>query len=210
MRRMMYPGTVGVVSAALALGSAASGPAVAAPVRPVFHQEAQGLLDQAATELRALGAQLQQHLEGGRGSMGGMMGPGMRGPGMMGPGPVAPAERPLISIMLQHRADLGLTPEQVTRLEGLRDGFAREAIRREADIRIAELDLGSLLEQDPLDMTKVEAKVRELAQLQADLRVARLRTIEQGKALLTPEQKTRLQAVLGGGRLPRQSAGTRL
>ena len=124
-------------------------------------------------------------------------------------GPDAPflAERPLISIMLQHRADLGLTPEQVTRLEGLRDSFAREAIRRDADIRIAELDLGALLEQDPLDMTKVEAKVRELAQLQTDLRVARLRTIEQGKALLTPEQKTRLQAVLGGGRPPRQSAG---
>src|SRR5262249_56947502 len=63
------------------------------------------------------------------------------------------------------------------------------------------------LDQDSLDMTKVEAKVRELAQLQADLRVARLRTIEQGKALLTPEQRTRLQAVLGTGRPPRASAG---
>ena len=143
----------------------------------MFHQEAKALLDQAATELRALGAQLQQHMEMGRGPMGGMMGPGQRGPAMTGPGPVSPAERPLISIMLQRRADLGLTPEQVTRLEGLRDGFAREAIRRDADLRIA-----------------------------------RLRTIEQGKALLTPEQKARLLAVLGGGApsRPSASAPTRL
>jgi len=206
MRRLIV-GTLCALSLPVTPGPGAVGLALAEPVHPVFHQEAKALLDQAATELRALGAQLQQHMEMGRGPMGGMMGPGQRGPAMTGPGPVSPAERPLISIMLQRRADLGLTPEQVTRLEGLRDGFAREAIRRDADLRIAELDLQALLDQDPLDMAKVETKVREVAQLRADLRIARLRTIEQGKALLTPEQKARLLAVLGGGRLPRQSAG---
>jgi Spy/CpxP family protein refolding chaperone len=71
-----------------------------------------------------------------------------------------------------------------------------------------------------MDLVKVEAKVREVSQLRADLRIARLRAIEQGKAVLTPEQRTRLQAVLGGGMhhgsghppAPRRSAdtGTRL
>jgi Spy/CpxP family protein refolding chaperone len=110
-----------------------------------------------------------------------------------------PAERPLITIMLHHRAELGLSPDQVRRLEALRGEFAREAIRRDADIRIAELDLAALLEQEPLDLAKAETKVREGAQLRADLRIARLRAIEQGKAVLTPEQRARLQAVLSGG-----------
>jgi Spy/CpxP family protein refolding chaperone len=109
-----------------------------------------------------------------------------------------PADRPLITIMLRHRSELGLSPEQVGRLETLRGEFTREAIRRDADIRIAELDLAALLEQDPLDLVKVETKVREVAQLRADLRIARLRTIEQGKAVLTPEQRTRLQTMLSG------------
>jgi len=119
----------------------------------------------------------------------------------------------LITIMLHHRGELGLTPDQVSRLETLRDEFAREAIRREADIRIAELDLGALLAADPVDLPRVEAKVRELAQLQAELRIARLRTIEQGKAVLTPEQRSRLQAMLAGGmphgpgRMPRGPGG---
>ena len=101
--------------------------------------------------------------------------------------------------MLHHRTELGLSPEQVERLETLRGDFAREAIRRDADIRIAELDLAGLLEREPLDFSKVEGKVRELAQLRGELRIARLRAIEQGKAVLTAEQRTRLQAVLSGG-----------
>ena len=126
-----------------------------------------------------------------------------------------PAERPLITIMLHHRTELGLSPDQVTRLETLRSDFTREAIRRGADIRIAEVDLAALLEQDTVDLAKVETKIREVAQLRADIRIARLRAVEQGKAVLTSEQRTRLQAMLGGMQhgsgglpVPRPSAGT--
>jgi len=169
----------------------------AAPIQSVFHQEVQSLLDQAVSGLGGFLAQLQRHLDLGSNPM--------DGPGS-GPGAPSPAERPLISIMLHHRTEIGLTPDQVTKLESLRDAFAHEAIRRDADIRIAELDLQGLLAAEPVDMAKVEAKVRQLAQLRADLRVARLKTIEQGKAILTPEQKTRLQSVLSGGPGSRPSA----
>ena len=160
-------------------------------------EEAGRLVDQFASRLGAFGAELVQQMQPGRGGMGGMM------ERMMGD----PAERPLITIMLHHRTELGLSAEQVSRLETLRGDFTREAIRRGADIRIAELDLATLLEQDPVDLTKVEAKVREVSQLRADLRIARLRTVEQGKALLTPEQRTRLQAMLSGGMMHQGSGG---
>jgi Spy/CpxP family protein refolding chaperone len=163
-------------------------------------EEAGRLVDQLAGRLGALGAELVQQMQPGRGRMGPMDGPMER---MMGD----PADRPLITIMLHHRTDLGLSADQVSRLETLRGDFTREAIRRGADIRIAELDLATLLEQDPVDFTKVEAKVREAAQLRADLRIARLRTIEQGKAVLTPEQRTRLQAMLSGGMMQHGSGG---
>jgi Spy/CpxP family protein refolding chaperone len=157
-------------------------------------EEAGRLVDQLAGRLGSLGADLVQQMQPGRGGMGGMGGGGMM-ERMMGD----PVERPLITIMLHHRTELGLSPDQVSRLETLRGDFAREAIRRGADIRIAELDVAALLGQDPVDLGKVEAKVREAAQMRADLRIARLRAIEQGKAVLTPEQRTRLQAMLSGG-----------
>jgi Spy/CpxP family protein refolding chaperone len=174
---------------ALTLATVVSPAWAQAPPGPF--QEAGRLVDQLTGRLGSLGAELAQQMQG-RGGMGSMGGPMGR---MMGD----PAERPLITIMLHHRTELGLSADQVSRLETLRSDFTREAIRRDADIRIAELDLTSLLEQDPADLSKVEAKVREAAQLRADLRIARLRAIEQGKALLTPEQRTRLQTMLSGG-----------
>jgi Spy/CpxP family protein refolding chaperone len=174
---------------ALTLATVVSPAWAQAPPGPF--QEAGRLVDQLTGHLGSLGAELAQQMQG-RGGMGSMGGPMGR---MMGD----PAERPLITIMLHHRTELGLSADQVSRLETLRSDFTREAIRRDADIRVAELDLTSLLEQDPADLSKVEAKVREAAQLRADLRIARLRAIEQGKALLTPEQRTRLQTMLSGG-----------
>jgi len=205
MRSIVLAFLVTVTPAAVVTPAAAD-----APTGPF--QEAGRLVDQLAGRLGSFGADLAQQMQPGRGGMGSMGGMGR----VMG----GPAERPLLTIMLHHRAELGLSADQVSRLETLRGDFTREAIRRDADIRIAELDLASLLEQDSPDLSKVEAKVREAAQLRADLRIARLRAIEQGKAVLTPEQRTRLQTMLGGGMhhgsggppAPRRSAdtGTRL
>jgi hypothetical protein len=47
----------------------------------------------------------------------------------------------LISIMLRHRHDLELSPQQVHDLEELRDKYQREAVRYDADPRIAEMEL---------------------------------------------------------------------
>jgi Spy/CpxP family protein refolding chaperone len=164
-----------------------------------FHEEAQRALGDVVDQFRGLGAQLERHLYGGS--------------GRTGAEPASPAERPLISFILDHREELQLSPDQASRLEVLRSSFAREAIRREADVRIAQMDLSALLDRDPLDMAQVEAKIREVAQLRADLRIARLKTLEQGKAVLTTEQRTRLQGLLGAAARPaRRTAadGTRL
>ena len=182
----------------VALPTVVTPAAAGAPAGPF--EEVGRLADQLAGRLGAFGAELAQQMPPGRGGMGSMGGLMER---MMGD----PTERPLITIMLNHRTELGLSADQVGRLEALRGDFTREAIRRGADIRIAELDLATLLEQDPVDLTKVEPKVREVAQLRADLRIARLRTVEQGKAVLTPEQRTRLQAMLSGGMMMQHGSG---
>lgn len=99
--------------------------------------------------------------------------------------------RPAVSEMLRYREYLGLSPEQVKKIEQLRENFQRQSIRNEADARIVELDIASLLDNPNVDMGKVEAKIREAEKLRADLRVARLRTIEQAKAVLTAEQRNK-------------------
>jgi Spy/CpxP family protein refolding chaperone len=119
-----------------------------------------------------------------------------------------PAERPLISLMLQHRNELGLSQTQVDTLERLRAEFGREAAQREAEIAGVESELTSLIGTDPVDVGQVEAKLRHVERMRADFRLARVRVIEQGKAQLTPEQLSRMRALVPGPSPPRPRAGS--
>lgn len=106
------------------------------------------------------------------------------------------AERPLITFALRHRDELELSSEQIQSLERLRADFQRDAIRRQADLRIAQLELRRLLDADFVDLKEVEANLREIERLRVDLRLARIRTIEQGKAELTSKQRAKLRSLL--------------
>ncbi|MSP40280.1 MAG: hypothetical protein EXR70_17465 [Deltaproteobacteria bacterium] len=101
--------------------------------------------------------------------------------------------RPVISQLLTNKEMLGLSAEQVRKLEQLRDDFQRLSIRNDADLKIVELDIAAALENEPVEMAKLEAKMREAEKLRADIRIARTRAIENANLLLTAEQKKKLQ-----------------
>lgn len=137
------------------------------------------------------------------GGMMGMMHQGMgRGGhhGMMGHADAT--ERPLISLMLQNREELGLTPEQIQKLETLRLDFRRAAIKQSADLQVAELELAELRKKQPVDLAKVEAQVKRIETVRTQQRLSRIKVIEEGKVLLTPEQREKLDTLgprAGGG-----------
>ena len=105
-------------------------------------------------------------------------------------------------LALRHQKDLALTPAQVDGLRQLDTDARREAIKRQADRRLAELDLRTLMAADPADpgkprdLARIEAKVREIEKMRADGRVARIRGMEQSRQVLTPEQQEKLRSLL--------------
>ncbi len=143
-----------------------------------------------------MGAQTPQ---GGQGTgPGAMMGP-RSGRGALGVRRgLSLYERPLISEVLSVQQQLGLSADQVGRLQTLRTDFEKEAIKRSAEVQVAEVDLSSLLEADRLDLSKVEAQVKKIAALQAELRVARIKTLEQGRAVLTQDQWQKFESLAPG------------
>jgi Heavy-metal resistance len=145
-------------------------------VAPVVHQEFNRALDDLAGHVHGLGDRWRDHF--GRTE--------------------STAERPLITLMLNWRQELGLSPSQVESLERLRSEFQREATRRDAEVRAAEHELATLLQAQTLNLAVVEAKVREIEKQRADFRLARIKTIEQGRAQLTPEQRAKLSTLLAG------------
>lgn len=134
---------------------------------------------------------------------GGMMGGGMMG-GMGGdrePG----HEGPLLSFMLNMKDQLGLSLQQVQTLRDLRVAFEKETIQRGAEIRVAEVDLREALAQERVDLARAETLIRKIAGLRAELRLARVRTLEKGKGVLTPGQLEKFREA--GHEMTRWAAG---
>jgi hypothetical protein len=116
-------------------------------------------------------------------------------PGVAAPGNPLPA----VGRILDHRRDLGLSRAQVESLERLGLDVTREAIRRRAELRIAELDLAVLLDRgpdEPVDMKAAEAKTHDVERLRTEIRVAVFRAVEAAKDQLTPDQRARLGALV--------------
>ncbi|MEX2222057.1 MAG: Spy/CpxP family protein refolding chaperone [Candidatus Rokuibacteriota bacterium] len=108
----------------------------------------------------------------------------------------------LSGLALRHQKDLALTPAQVTTLRRLGTDARRDGIKRQADRRLAELDLRTMMAPDaadpnkPRDLAKIETKVREIEKLRADDRVAQIQSLEQSRQTLTPEQRDKLRSLL--------------
>jgi Spy/CpxP family protein refolding chaperone len=138
---------------------------------------------------------------------GGHHGGWQRSIGHSQPGHSHSGHRPsFIGMLLRNQQQLGLTAQQVDSLRKLGMDSRRAEIRRSADRQIAQLDLMSLRGSDPMDMGKVEAKVREIEKLKGDGTIARIRTADVAKGQLTPEQKEKLKGLFAS-RMQQQPRG---
>jgi len=83
---------------------------------------------------------------------------------------------------------LGLDDAQWKKFGDLRRKYRLDTIPLQAKIDIAEVELESLTDTDKLDMKKVEAKVREIAGLRADLRVYRYKALAEMRTFISSDQ----------------------
>lgn len=135
---------------------------------------------------------------------------GMMG-GMKGPGGAAPAGHPggMFSPGF-FQEELGLSGEQLEKFKKMRGEYQKEAIRRKADIQIAEIELWDLVEKKDSTADQLEKKVREVEGKKTDLRVYRFKQLATLKTILTPEQFEKFRGLgfmmygpgrkMGGGR----------
>ncbi|MBI5101697.1 MAG: Spy/CpxP family protein refolding chaperone [Nitrospirae bacterium] len=133
---------------------------------------------------------------GGRG-MG--MGPGMSGGYGMGAGmgcgmdgKMMDSEHHMAKIM----KGLNLDEQQKAFMNEIKSRMKKETIRRTADMRIVQIELKELLMKDQVDMTAVEAKVRQLETMKTEMHLSHIQAMEDCKAKLTPEQRKKFREMI--------------
>src|SRR5499427_10385575 len=122
---------------------------------------------------------------------------GGRGHGMMGGrgmGMMHSSTGHLIRHLLKHEKDIGLTPDQVTKLKEMHLNLDKTRIKAEADIQVAERELKALTDDEKSDLKAVEAKLKQSEDMQIALRMTSIKTRREVLALLTPEQRAKEKA----------------
>jgi Spy/CpxP family protein refolding chaperone len=118
--------------------------------------------------------------------MGMMEGGGMGGHmGMMEPGPM----------LRMLKAELALSEGQEKQLKDILYQVTKTSIKQRADVRVAELELQQLLDADPVDMGKIEAKLKDIEGLRTALRLNLIKAHEQAKGVLSPEQRQKFERI---------------
>jgi len=121
---------------------------------------------------------------------GGPGGPGERfgpPPGMGGPGAGLHIPPP------EAFERLGLSEAQRAKLDALRDGERRRAIRADAEMRLAEMDLLERVESEPPDTTAIDGAIARLMAMRTAQLKARAEAIVAMRAVLTPAQRAKLR-----------------
>jgi periplasmic protein CpxP/Spy len=97
--------------------------------------------------------------------------------------------------LLKHGKELGLIPEQVGKLKAMQLDQSRAQIRAEADIKVATLELHSLVEDEKADSGAIQAKVDQLKKSEGGLLFATIKSKRDAMAVLTPEQREKEHAL---------------
>jgi Spy/CpxP family protein refolding chaperone len=110
------------------------------------------------------------------------------------------------------QSELGLSDDQVAQLQKMKSDGRTQAIRRHADLRVAEGELQDLIQAPAVDEKAISAKVKQVTDLQAASTRARVDQRLALRRVLTPEQLAKMESLVRehrGDRRPSQHRGSR-
>ncbi|NWF73333.1 MAG: periplasmic heavy metal sensor [Nitrospirae bacterium] len=93
--------------------------------------------------------------------------------------------------LLKHQKEIGLTEEQVKKLEAIELDFDRGRIKIDAEVQVAERELRALAEDEKTDLSAIEAKVKQSGLLDVGRRMLAFKARHDALAVLTPEQRAK-------------------
>jgi Spy/CpxP family protein refolding chaperone len=140
--------------------------------------------------------QMMQCMQGG-----GMMGMGKgRGKGCMhGPMGCMLHQSGGPGFLEMNAEELRLSDEQLNQIKGIWSEHKKAAIRKKADVEIAEMELQEILRQHPVDFDKAKSKIERVGSLRQEMQLGMLEAMRKSHDVLTDEQSDKLMTLQKAG-----------
>ena len=129
-----------------------------------------------------------------------MMGQGMMG-GMMGMGRERMGRHKQwfqygVTLMLQNADKLKLSDEQIKKLDNIKRKYSKDIIKQDAEMKIAEIDLGALLKESEINLSEVKEALKKVESTETQIRYLRIMAFVEARKILTDEQKNSLKKLM--------------
>ena len=125
-----------------------------------------------------------------------MMGQQMGGPMRMGRGmDLMDMLHQWGALILTEKDRLGISPDQLEKIESIMMEHVRYAIPRNANREVLLLESADLLGREKVDLAELEKRVKALESLESDLNMEGIRTLERMLDVLTPEQQKKAKSL---------------
>ena len=92
-------------------------------------------------------------------------------------------------LMTRRLEGLDLSSDQWRRVRQIHEDTQKQVIPKQAEIRVAQIELRQLMQADQPNMGQIDAKIAEITSKQADVRKLQVRTALQVRTVLTAEQR---------------------
>ncbi len=103
---------------------------------------------------------------------------------------------PIITIALNHKSELNLTPDQVTNLESIRSHYQSQVTPLRRQLAGVEKEIATLTQQSPANLIEIKSKLQQAEQYRTDLRYPRIEALENGRSVLNDQQQEQLKTLL--------------
>ena len=104
--------------------------------------------------------------------------------------------------LLRHQKDLGLSGEQTARIRTISTDYAKIRIKGEADVKLAEVEVRSLVRDEKADLSAIESALKKSEGSHTALRLEGVKALRAAGAVLTPEQREKWRAEMREGHRP--------
>jgi Spy/CpxP family protein refolding chaperone len=89
---------------------------------------------------------------------------------------------------MEHAKKMGLTDEQMEKMEPLHREMQKKQIRSKADLKIAEIELKEIMEVKDFDLDKATYAVKKIEDIKTAQHLEMLKAMKDMRAILTDEQ----------------------
>ncbi len=97
--------------------------------------------------------------------------------------------------LLRHQKDLGLSQEQRAKIKTIATDYTKTRIREEADLKLAEVDVWTLVHDEKADLAAIETALKKSESTHTALRLDGVKALRAAAAVLTPEQREKWRAI---------------